>query len=424
MDEEKSINDIPPEILERILSYLNDPKDLFNCRLVQNLWKKLIGPLLEEKLHAITTKWNLTEFNSSEPLIPSLWLKYDVYQSQGPHCQQLFCPKSILHHRGNPFPSNSLHLGVTLNEGRSFYAHGRQIENVHSFFGKFGHHLTCLVLDGYSTSPLTFAKLLSKVPFLKSLSLPGLFLKVPKGEIFYKKNCVLPSLPQLTHLRLIEYGRSIVNDKLTIKFVLWILESYSKQLVGLSVEGVIFAFEEQQNLKAFKTECKFGKLKELKINPINKCFLNLLNGADLTHIMVTRENICNITTEEMLNSIENFSKSLIYLRLPTLLTNFEEKSSVKFTSLKSLSINNPSDQNLVSVMKMCVLPKFVALEKLEFICNGKCKSKIARGMQKAEYWMVCPTLQQVSAYIDLEENCSCIKNDGKSRVVWRANSSC
>ncbi|CAL8143471.1 unnamed protein product [Orchesella dallaii] len=419
----RTINDIPSKLLDHLLSYLNDPKDLFNCRLVQNSWKDSMSRVLEEKVLSNSSKWNLLEFNASEPLIPNLWL--DLREcGAGTFQQRIFCPPSLLRHPDNPFPTKSLQFGTTIQDGKSLYLEGREIGNVDRLFAKFGQYLRCLVIDGFSAYPKRFAKLLSQVPHLKTLTLGGFYLKVPEGEAFDCTTCVLPPLPQLTHLRL-THLLSTVASHLEISFILWILERYSDQLEGLAVEGNILPSEdkEKNQFEDLKMDKKIGKLKHLKISPMDKFILQLIRAPALTHIMVTGVNYGHLVKmEELLGLISNFSKSLVYLRIKVLVTNFEKKrkSKAKFTALKKLSITFPSNENEVSIMKTHILPRFTVLEKLEFLFRGNFKPEIVSAIEKAEYWRVCPLLQEISADcdgVDILANC---ENDPTNQVVWRA----
>ncbi|CAL8114450.1 unnamed protein product [Orchesella dallaii] len=416
----RTINDIPSKLLDRLLSYLNDPKDLFNCRLVQNSWKDSMSRVLEEKVLSISSKWNLLEFNASEPLIPNLWLDLrEGYTLQ----QQIFCPPSFMLHQDNPFPSKSLQFGTTSQKGKSLFLQGREIGNVNQLFAKFGHYLSCLVIDGFSTYPTKFAQLLSQVPHLKTLTLAGLHLKIPEGEAFDGTTCLLPPLPQLTHLCLSECGTSITSV-LEIHFILWILERYSDQLEGLAVFDEILSYEDEQKfmLEDLKMNKKLWKLKQLKISTINKFILQMIRAPALTHIMVTPVNCDHLVKmEELLGFISNFSKSLEYLRIKVLVTNFEKKrkSKAKFTALKKLSILFPKNENEVNIMKTHILPRFTVLEKLEFLCRGNFKPEIGSAIEKAEYWKVCPLLQEISADCDGVDFFANRKYDCTNQVVWR-----
>ncbi|CAL8128916.1 unnamed protein product [Orchesella dallaii] len=310
-----------PEVLDQIFEFLrNDRKSLLKCRQINTFWRAATDSYLERACLSNWTTWRpstTVDLLKPFPVLPFAPYRHmNKGKNNSTICNFVYCPKELLRHQRNPFPTRSLTLSklpdmtnIKENDDTSAW------RVTPRFLRKFGAYLTSLVIHDTLVSMSQLENMLVSLVNLRALT----FSKVKKVEeldIFEASPENITISSKLTHFRALE---NVSPD-----IVQWFISLSSQQLISLEVDA--------SNLKSFRRKKSilnesetirmppvFNKLKYLKIyNPLSN-FLQFpeLNCFQIKHLSIICKHFeCDILyVLEVSSFVEKFSSTLTHLHL-------------------------------------------------------------------------------------------------------------
>ncbi|CAL8128927.1 unnamed protein product [Orchesella dallaii] len=421
---EIEIPELPIEMIAHIVQFLDKNwKSLLNCRLVNKSWRGGTDVFLKRRSHQNWTTWSPTF-----PLFPKWNLVPNPNPRSGclPYVQ---VPLGLSEHEGNPFPSQCLML---IDEDRVKSTAKYESVAFNKLLQNIGCHLTTFILSDVTITQDQLDGMLTQLVHLKAITFSNITLKkVSKKNLSTKKSAAKP----IHSLLPLESLRAVYNcDARIIKYM---VDQFGHQLVNLEVDASKlkpFVGQKSGLGKAGEKEsvpappALFKNLTRLELYSPSSYFLKLSKGFALKNLCVMgihKEH--KITPEILFKFIDQFSETLVYLRLDIdfqelklvprdMATMLNKGSSLapigaKFSKLIRLDVRIPSPRTMQDgwlFIKRHLLPKFPELKYLHIVpifkkvfkIGGSPKEELevelAELNAKLQFNLVCPKLKRLT----------------------------